>query len=93
MNTAFEPSATVAALTATVAVIASAASSVIVAVAVFPVGWMDTLDGSGLPESAAICTWKVSSPSDRVSAAAATVNAPELVAPAAMVSEVAACAV
>ena len=54
---------------------------------------MDTLDGSGAPESAVIRTWKVSSPSDRVSAAVATVNAPELVAPAAMVSEVAACTV
>ena len=93
VNTAFEPSATVSALPATVAVIASAASSVIVAVAVFAVGLMDTSDGSGVSSSAAIRTRKVSSPSDRVSAAVATVNAPELVAPAAMVSEVAACAV
>ena len=93
VNTAFEPSVTIAALAATVAVSASAASSVIVAVAVFAVGWMDTLDGSGLPEAAVIRTRKVSAPSDRVSAAVATVNAVERVAPAAMVSDVAACAV
>ena len=68
-------------------------SSVIVAVAVFAVGWMDTLDGSGAPGSASISTRKVSSSSDRVSAAVATVNAAERVAPAAMVSEVAAWAV
>ena len=93
VNTASEPSATAAATRATVAVSASAASSVIVAVAVSAVGLMDTLDGSGAPEPAVIRTWKVSSPSDRVSAAVATVNVPELVAPAAMVSEVAACTV
>ena len=93
VNTASEPSATAAPPRATVAVIASAASSVIVVVAVFAVGLMDTLAGSGVTPSAAICTWKVSEASDSVSAVVATVNAPERVDPAAMVSAVAACAV
>ena len=93
VNTAFEPSATVAPARDTVAVSASEASSVIVVVAVFAVGLMVTLAGSGVTPSAAICTSKVSEASDSVSAVVATVNADERVSPAAMVSEVAACAV
>ena len=54
VNTAFEPSATVAPARDTVAVSASAASSAIVAVDVFAVGLMVTFDGSGVVLSAAI---------------------------------------